>query len=243
MKRLQQSIVDSLARKFRLDNGISLTEAINIKSLLRKLNILTVFRPLSEEFCGMSLLSHNGSKFILINSNNAKGRQHFTIAHELYHLFIDKNPAPHICQSIDEGKDIAEINANMFAASLLMPEDGLFEFISQEEIKSKSINLSTIIKIEQYFSVSRSALLFRLKDCKIITKLELDKLLKYPVKNTAKLYGYDTALYEKGNEGLVLGDFGEKARLLYEKDVISEGHYRELLNLIADEKDEDSFGC
>ena len=37
-----------LAQKFRLDNGLSLHEAINIKSLLRKLNILTVFLPLME---------------------------------------------------------------------------------------------------------------------------------------------------------------------------------------------------
>ncbi|MGL4493774.1 MAG: ImmA/IrrE family metallo-endopeptidase, partial [Tannerellaceae bacterium] len=45
-----------------------------------------------------------------------------------------------------------------------------------------------------------------------------------------------TALYLSGNEGLVIGDFGEKARELYEKEVISEGHYRELLNLISDGK-------
>ncbi len=35
-----------------------------------------------------------------------------------------------------------------------------------------------------------------------------------------------------GNEGVVIGDFGEKARLLFEQERISEGHYVELLNLL-----------
>lgn len=236
-KRLTLDVADSLARKFRADINISLTEAINLKSLLRKLNILTVFRPLSDDFCGMSLGAPNGLKFILVNSNNPKGRQHFTIAHELYHLFIEEDPIPHICQQTINGKDVSEINADMFAAAFLMPEDGLLDFISKEEIKGKAIRLSTIIKMEQYFSVSRLALLYRLKNCRIINQAELDTLKQYSVKETAKQYGYDTALYDSGNEGLVIGDFGEKARLLYEKDVISEGHYQELLNLITDGKD------
>ena len=110
MKKISSPIADSLAKKFRADNDISLTEAINLKSLLRKLNILTVFRPLSGNFCGMSLISPAKLKFILINSNDPKGRQHFTIAHELYHLFIDNNPTPHICQNLFDEKDISELN-------------------------------------------------------------------------------------------------------------------------------------
>ena len=236
MKKISSPIADSLAKKFRADNDISLTEAINLKSLLRKLNILTVFRPLSGNFCGMSLISPAKLKFILINSNDPKGRQHFTIAHELYHLFIDNNPTPHICQNLFDEKDISELNANMFAASLLMPEEGLRELISQEEIFEKSIRLGTIIRMEQYFSVSRKALLIRLKNCKMISPTEFDLLSNYSVVETAKQYGYNTALYMPGNEDLVIGDFGEKARLLYEKEIISEGHYLELLNMISDGK-------
>lgn len=237
MKRLTQNIADSLAKKFRVDNDISLTEALNLKSLLRKLNILTLFRPLSDNFYGMSLLSPSGLNFILINSNNPKGRQHFTIAHELYHLFLDENPCPHICK--EEGKDIQEINANMFASALLMPEDGLREFISIEEIRNNKLHMSNIIRMEQYFSVSRAALLIRLKNCKIISSSEYVSLQAISAIDSARQYGYDTSLYRSGNEGLVIGDFGEKARLLYEREVISEGHYQELLNLIMNDKDQD----
>ena len=59
------------------------------------------------------------------------------------------------------------------------------------------------------------------------------ELKAVPVKESAKQYGYDLSLYESGNAGVVIGDFGEKARLLFESGRISEGHYYELLNMIS----------
>jgi hypothetical protein len=50
---------------------------------------------------------------------------------------------------------------------------------------------------------------------------------------TAREYGYDVSLYNLGNEGLVIGDFGEKARKLFDAEKISEGHYLELLHKIG----------
>ena len=122
-----------LAQKFRIENRLSQNEAVNIKSLLRKLNILTIFRPLSEYAYGLSLKSPKGYRFILINSNNSRGRQHFTIAHELYHLFYDENPTPHICMM--DGASKTERCANSFASALLIPEEGVVEMLSDEELE------------------------------------------------------------------------------------------------------------
>lgn len=233
MKQLPSETIETLAKKFRSDNELSQTEAINLKSLLRKLNILTVFKPLSESFYGMSLRADSGAKFILINSENARGRQHFSIAHELFHLFFDENPKPHVCNEEQGGKSPSEKNADAFAAAFLMPFDGLMKCIPQSEIKQKRISLATIIRIEQYYSVSRKALLYRLKHKSLISAREFEELGKVPVQASAKQYGYDTSLYNKANENLVIGDFGEKARNLYDTGIISEGHYLELLNQIA----------
>jgi hypothetical protein len=35
------------------------------------------------------------------------------------------------------------------------------------------------------------------------------------IQQIAAEYGYDLALYQSGNKGVVIGDFGEKARLLF----------------------------
>ena len=82
-------------------------------------------------------------------------------------------------------------------------------------------------------------MLNRLYDLKLIDRNERDAFKEYPVRKTAREYGYDTTLYEPGNENLVIGDFGEKARRLFDRDKISEGHYMELLHKIGIDDNED----
>lgn len=232
MKRLSIETAENLAIKFRGLIEVSLKEPINVKSVLRKLNVFTIYRPLSNDSYGLSLRSKTNRRFMLINSETTIGRQHFSIAHELYHLFYDENPMPHICSDENGGKSVSEKNADLFASALLMPKDGIIQFISTEEISKKDVKLPTVIKLEQYYSVSRLSLLYRLKSINLLSDSSFKLLQSIPVKDSAKLYGYDSSLYNYGNENVVIGDFGEKARFLYEAGKISEGHYHELLNLI-----------
>ena len=231
MKIALLNLIDQQVSEFRQRVGLSDTQAVNLKSLLLKLNVLTIYRPLSKDFSGMSLKSPNGERFMLINSNQPRGRQHFTIAHELYHLYIEENPMPHNCGA-ERGKNEAEQCADAFALRFLMPYNAILQMIPAEELK-RTVSLATVIRMEHYFSVSRQAILNRLCDTKFISRPERDALLLYPAMRTAQEYGYDTSLYLPGNENLVIGNFGEKARKLYDEEKISEGHYRELLNKIG----------
>ena len=235
MKKLTILEAETLAGKFRSEIGLSQYEPVNAKTLLRKLNITTMYRPLSDNSYGISCRSKSGKKFILVNSNSTRGRQHFTIAHELYHLFYDENPSPHICQGVATGE---EKNANMFASALLLPREGLLSMIGKDEIIHSKIKLATVLRMEQMFQVSRSNLLLRLKELGLMSESQVKAFQAIPVKGSAREYGYELSLYESGNEGLVIGDFGEKARLLYESGKISEGHYIELLNMITDGRQE-----
>ena len=235
MKKMLLEAAENLAIKFRSGNGISLTEPINMKTILRKNNILTIYRPLSENYYGLSLKSKDDDRFMLINSNTPRGRQHFTIAHELYHLYFDENPSPHISTKMDANDGVREKNADMFASSLLMPKEGVLKYISTKDIINKDVNISSVLRLEQYFSVSRLAMLFRLRKIGLLSENTLQSLKSISVIDSAKQYGYDVSLYNKGNENLVIGDFGEKARKLFDAEKISEGHYIELLNMISNE--------
>lgn len=238
-------IIEKQVSAFRADNGLSASEPVSLKSLLLKLNVLSVFRPLSESFSGMCLKDNSEHRFMLINSNHPRGRQHFTIAHELYHLFIETRPTPHKCNP-GYSKNSVEQSADMFASSLLMPEAGVCQLIPEHELKKKDISIATILKLEHYFSVSRSALLYRLLNIGIITENTRSKLAEIKVKYSAMCFGYDTALYEAANEGLVIGDFGEKARNLFDQAKISESHYMELLHKISIDgmqENENCIGC
>ena len=235
MSKLTVIEAEQIAGMFRAKTGINLSEPIGAKTLLRKLKITTMYRPLSENSYGISCKSKSGRMFMMVNSNSTRGRQHFTIAHELYHLFYDESPVPHMC-----GETISEVerNANLFASALLLPREGLLSMLSPKEVSNRGIDLSTILKMEQLFEVSRINLLVRLKECNLISKAQFEEIKSIPVKKSVMEYGYDLSLYNPGNEGVVISDFGEKARILFERGKISEGHYIELLNLISDYHEE-----
>ena len=84
------------------------------------------------------------------------------------------------------------------------------------------------------FGVSHQSLCYCLRHLRLLTEDELQDHLaeSMEIQQIATEYGYDLSLYQPGNEGVVIGDFGEKARLLFEQERISEGHYVELLNLL-----------
>lgn len=230
-------LIEKKASEFRQTFGLNDIEAINIKSLLLKLKILVVYRPLSNGFCGLSVKSGQ-KRFMLINSNDPRGRQHFTIGHELYHLYIEEEPKPHIC-SLNGSKDMSEIYADAFSQLLLMPKNGVLQMIPYEELKEGYVSMATLLKVEHYFGVSHQAAVHRLADLGLIKAEQKKSLKQISIGRTARKYGYDTSLYDPGNEGLVIGDFGEKAKFLFDQGKISEGHYLELLHKIGINDEED----
>ncbi|MCT1532320.1 ImmA/IrrE family metallo-endopeptidase [Sphingobacterium daejeonense] len=245
MAKFRYDILDNeiqqKAIKFRRDHGFSNAEPIRLKSLLLKCNVLTVFRQLSEDFSGMAV-KIGEDRFMMVNHDHSLGKQHFTIAHELYHLFIQEN---FISQSCVTGrfdrKDIEEYKADMFAAYLLLPQEGLTMGINPMELSNPdTIRLETVMKLEQYYSVSRRAILQRLKNIGVITNKTFE-LYKLDVRRSAAAYGYEMDLYLPGNKDLVLGDYGVKAHQLFENDVISESHYLELMRVIGYNPNDQQF--
>lgn len=221
------------ANDFRQQNGLNLTEAIRIKSLLQKLNILTVYLPLSTDFSGMAVKfasNENPKRFLLINCSHTIGRQHFTICHELYHLYyqIDFKSEKSNAGTFNKYGDPEEYKADIFASFLLLPTNGVLQLIPENERVKNKITLKTILSIEHYYSCSRIALLNRLYNMKLINReaiLEHKKdIIKY-----ATLYGYNTDLYQPGNDGMVIGDYGSLARELFDQGIVSESSYFTLL--------------
>lgn len=244
MSRITLDIAENFAMKLRSILQLSLTEPINVKTVLRLLGVVTSYRPLSDTLYGLSLKSTDEKcRFMLVNSNSTRGRQHFTVAHELYHLYFDENPQPHFCKAGQP--DESERSANMFARAFLMPRAGVMKAIPDEELAIGQMSLTTVLKLESLFGVSHTAMLIRLKELKLISNSVFEKFQAVRVNYEATLRGLSTDLYQKGNEGLIIGDFGAKARELFEKDKISEGHYVELLNKIGYgiEEGENSAGC
>jgi Zn-dependent peptidase ImmA (M78 family) len=227
---LKDRYIEFRANKFREEHGLATTEPVDVYKLLAKLNVITVFKEMTDNFSGMAIKNTYGD-FMLVNSTDILARQHFTIGHELYHLFIQENFENRICKvGLFDKKDKEEYNADWFSSYLLMPEDGIFELLPKDELDKNKISLNTVVKMEQYFSVSRTALLNRLLFIDLITKPKVSELKESgTIKRSALQMGFTTELYESGNENKVIGDYGERAKKLYDKEEVSETDFYGLM--------------
>ena len=225
---INYNIIEKAAAEFREKYGYNSFTPIRIKSLLMSLDVLAVFRKMEGSFSGMAVRFEN-QNFMLINSAHSIGRQHFTILHEIYHLFVQKDFDQIICkEEINPKEKKDENNANYFASNILLPRDGLLGLIPKEELKKDKISVNTILKIENYFSCSHSALIVRLRQLDFISDKFMQDI-KTDIKILAMQYGYETKLYEPGNDNLVIGDYGVKAKKLFDNNIISRTHYIELM--------------
>lgn len=232
-KKAIESEMELKAIDFRQQNGFSSTEPVHLKSLLLKKNVLSVFRPLSNDFSGMAL-KIGSNLFMMVNTEQSQGKQHFTIAHELYHLCIQDNFTSQQCKTGSfDTKDVEEYKADLFAAFFLLPFEGIKKMIPTEELgRNAEISIQTTLKIEQFYSVSRSALLYRLKSLGLINSATYEKYSKDVIKS-AVYYGYPVALYKKASAQSVIGDYGVLAQQLFSSGEISESHYYELMDAIG----------
>lgn len=219
------------ASQFRNLFGYGPDDPIHLRSFLLKQNVISLFKPLSGGFSGMAMIAGD-KKFMMINHNHTLGKQHFTIAHELYHLFVQEGFTSQKCVTglFFKQNDQEEKKADLFAASLLLPEIGVTTLIPKEERRG-IISDQTIFKIQQVYSVSVKATIFRLKELGFVDDSYFEK---YKTGSTEKIrnLGYDTRLMYPGNQDLILGDYAVLAKELFQSDKISESKYFTYLNAV-----------
>ena len=234
-------ILEAKANKFRRELGLGTETSLDLEKLLLNLGVLTVYKPLESEFSGMALKT-NENLFMLINSALPVGRQNFTIGHELYHLFIQHDFNFQMCNAGKfDKKDKEEYNADVFSSYFLMPDAALIKQIPEKELGwGETLSLATIIKMEQYFGVSRAALLVRLSKSKYIHYDDYKPYLKGVIKSAVE-HGYSSDLYVRNDENKVIGDYGTKVKALYDVDKISESHYHSLMLDIGLDIDDPKF--
>lgn len=137
---------------------------------------------LGENVSG-ALVIVDGKGTIGYNPSESKVRQRFTVAHELGHyelhkhekgLFVDKDFKVLFRDgNSSKGEIRNELEANAFAAALLMPEKFLIR-----EINKRNFDLSDesdLKELAKLFSVSVSAMTFRIANLNLFAKLRMDQ--------------------------------------------------------------------
>src|SRR6266446_589711 len=101
---------------------------VPVLAIAKSLGIIVQCGPLPDDLSGF--LVHEDERTIIgVNNRQAKSRQMFTVAHELGHFilhptanFVDRTLIYFRNARSREAIDPREIQANEFAAALLMPE-------------------------------------------------------------------------------------------------------------------------
>lgn len=169
---------------------------IDIFTLLHNSEDLTiVFYPMSDRISGICVRDKN-NKIIGVNSNSTYGRQRFTAAHELYHLFFDKGFKTIVCpKNFGRDKDPQEKEADTFASYFLAPYEALTHFIRHRLGKGKyDLEINDVVRIEQNFGLSRQATLWRLIGDGYLTRNKADTMKTGIISSAMKL-GFDIRLY------------------------------------------------
>lgn len=224
--------LNSKASSIRRNLGEDESSPIDIFSLAQSIESLTlVFYPLGKNISG-ACFRGNLSSVIAINSDMSVGRQWYSLAHEFYHLYFDKDIISTICSSKIGGENENEKKADQFASYFLMPPAALYEAIQKFKNSSdRNLSIEEIIRLEQYFGISHQAMLIRLMEENEISSVDAASMQSGIISIAAKL-GFDVSLYKPSPEDKkrrVFGHYICQAENLLQADVISIGKYEELL--------------
>lgn len=171
MSKFHQEI-EQMAKSILLEFGIK-SPAISVADVTRRSGLELIPYEFGDNISG-ALLMEEQKATIGYNPNDPLVRQRFTIAHELGHYFLHKKESSTIFYDKpqilfrDESNSSGykrEQEANVFAASLLMPEHMVSR--SLEKIRSNSNQLldEQIIKnLAREYKVSQIAMSYRLSN-------------------------------------------------------------------------------
>lgn len=216
----------------RNELGIGYLDSIDIFKLLKdRENISVITTPLKGNISGI-FMRKGDTGLVIINSERSLGHQHFTAAHEYYHLKYNHGMMGRLCtiSKYDEDYEF-ELEANSFASYFLVPDDALRYYLNLRlQDSSRKPNLRDLIYLENYFAVSHALMLLRLKNMGVISEAEVEQM-KTGVTSAAVRLGYSPALYrDTADKGMVIySNYAELAEELLEAEKITYGKYEELL--------------
>lgn len=139
-----QDIADKVRYKLKLYRGA----VPNLVTLLENHGVVVFKMDFgTEKIDALSSITNKGHKVVFLNTQMSNDRLRFSLAHELGHLVMHMETPPLSVQ-------VAEEQADVFAAQFLMPED---------EIKPMLYNLkiSTLAELKRKWGVSMQSIIYR----------------------------------------------------------------------------------
>lgn len=157
------------AARSLLEQHKALSAPIDVEQLATKVGAVVSYEVFKEDLSGVCIKEKHRI-VIGVNSFHANTRQRFTIAHEIGHLVLEHKGDVFIDQTVmrrdaksSQAVDRQEIEANQFAAELLMPRDLVLAAVERRQSKKSDLSPTAIVdELSQEFQVSTQAMEHRL---------------------------------------------------------------------------------
>lgn len=251
---------EMLADEERRRMGLGVAPLPDLAELLETQGVRTAVVDLPEDVSGLTLSDRSVGLFVVANRVHHHLRRRFSFSHEYAHVVADRARFGLVSRA-SERDDLVEIRANAFAASFLMPEEGVRQFIAtlgkgkpsrshaelfdeggalsvegRTEPGSQAVQLYDVVRMAHHFGVSRISALYRLRNLRLVTAQEFDRLKALDESGKGRQIANLLGLPEPDHEA-VRNEFRHRflglALEAYRRDEISRGKLEELAAMVA----------
>lgn len=191
---------DRIATEERQRLGFGVVPLGDVTDLLESQGVRTGVVELPGDISGMTLSDSKAGIFVVVNQRHGDARRRFSMCHEYGHVLMDRDRFGAVSREGNRD-EIAEVRANAFAASFLMPAEGVRQFIAglgkgrpsrasvsvydekgvidaegRETPGSQELQLYDVVLLADHFGVSRISAVYSLKNLREINDNEFERL-------------------------------------------------------------------
>jgi len=248
-----------LAAEERRRLGLGSAPLPDLADLLETQGVRTGLVELLEDVSGLTLSDRSIGLFVVANRAHHQLRRRFSFAHEYAHVVVDRDRSGLVSRASDRD-DLIEVRANSFAASFLMPEEGVRQFVAnlgkgspsrtyaevfdeagsvdvegRSEPGSQAVQLYDVVQLAHYFGVSRLAALYRLRNLRLVSAAEFEQLKALDDAGKGKQLAEMLSLPEP-DDSIDRNEFHHRflglALEAYRREEISRGKLKELATMV-----------
>lgn len=195
---------EAVADRERRRLGLGDQPLPDLVELLELQGVLAVECQLPAGVSGLTLMDPGTGALVVVQAGESRSERRFSVAHEYGHVLLDREQQAVVSRA-EERDALPEVRASAFAASFLMPREGVLRFVrtvaagmdspervglrrelgppvprveSRAASGCRPLEICDAALLAHHFGVSQVTAIRRLRNLRVIRRREMDRLLR-----------------------------------------------------------------